>query len=129
MQLGGIALLVLLVVLMIWEFSARAIKVNAVCFCEQVRELMEVLQLAEEGDLNGVFYGRHFTIEYTEKNEKSFFFQMDLAVATVLDQYDKIANRESNFTENDWEFIQDNFHDFENLQVQLRNFKWKRGLL
>lgn len=129
-----VALLILLVVYLLWQIYVMKTREDGICFCMQVREILKVNEEvekieAEDTDelITSTFYGRYFLIEYDCEKPRSYFAQMENAVMKIMKQYDKIANKEFDFTTEDWTFIRENYQLLEDLKCQLRYQKWVRG--
>lgn len=131
MKVGFIFLLLLLVWCFIFRrYTKRRIELG-IDFCARAEELIGIYNAYKSLESqNGSFElgQRYFVAEYNSDEIKEFFTQMEYALAVMYDEYDIIEKMEYDFTEEDWDYIQEQRQKLQNIENSLRYEKWMHGL-
>ena len=75
------------------------------------------------------FESESLRVDYNPEELSKFFFQFDLMLVKMLDEYDILLAMEYSFTKEDWTYIQDVHDKLLEMQSDLKMERWRKGLI
>ncbi len=98
---------------------------KALCEIYESYKRMSPQQLEQHTE----FESESLRVDYNPEELSKFFFQFDLMLVKMLDEYDILLAMEYSFTKEDWTYIQDVHDKLLEMQSDLKMERWRKGLI